>query len=105
MNMSHQQNERNEELQQELKLESEQQIGNMLETNNSEAMSTKFKIQSVEFTEDASQPSSNEIEAPATKIQDFLKKANNDLEACLATGTVKLQQAIDDFKKDIPEKV
>ena len=26
------------------------------------------------------------------------------MEACLATGMVKLQQAIDDFKKDITEK-
>ena len=102
MNMSHEQNERNEELQQELKLESEQQSNNV-ETKNSEAMSTKLEMQSVEFTDDASQPSSNEIEALTTKIQ-FLKEANNDLEACLATGMVKLQQAIDDFKKDITEK-
>ena len=162
MNMSHEQNERNEELQQELKLESEQQSSNALETNNSEAMSTKLEIQSVEFTEDASQPctnkiealrtkiqelqqelklesehqssnvletnnsatmstklemqtneftedagppSSNEIQALTTKIQEFLKEANNHLEeACLATGMVKLQQAIDDYKKEITEK-
>ena len=96
LSMSHKQNERNEKLQQELKLESKQQSSNVLEINNSEAMSTKSEMQSVEFTEDASQPSSNKIETLATKNQDFL----NDLEACM----VKLQQAIDDFKKDIREK-
>ena len=104
MNMSHQQNEINEELQQELKLDSEQQRSNVLETNNLEAMSTKLEMQSLEFTEDACQPSSNEIETITTKIPEFLKEANNDLEACLAIGMVKLQQAIDDFKKDITEK-
>ena len=36
MIVSHQQNEKNEELQQELKLESEQQSSNVLETNNLE---------------------------------------------------------------------
>ena len=105
MNMSHKQNERNEELQQELKLESEHQSSNVLETNNSATMSTKLEMQTNEFTEDAGPPSSNEIQALTTKIQEFLKEANNHLEeACLATGMVKLQQAIDDFKKDITEK-
>ena len=59
-------------------------------------MSTKLEMQSIEFTEDPSQPSLNEIETLTTEIQE----ANNDLEACM----VKLQQAIDDFKKDITEK-
>ena len=71
MNNSHQQNERNEELQQELKLESEKQSSNVLETNNSEAMSTKLEMQSVECTKDASQPSP--IEALTTKIQELIE--------------------------------
>jgi hypothetical protein len=90
MNMSRQQNEKNEELQQELKLESEQQSSNVLETKNSEAMSTKLEMRSVETKK--------------SEIQEFSKETKNDLEACLATGMVKLQQAIDDFKKDITEK-
>ena len=78
MNMWHEQNKRNEELQQELKLESEQQSNNELETNHSEAaINTELKTQCVEFIEDASQPSSNEIEALTTIIQEFLKEANN----------------------------
>ena len=94
-----------QELQQELKFESEQHCSNVLETNNSEAMGTKWEMQSIEFIEDASQHSSYEIEVLTTKIQEFLKEANNHLEeACLATGMVKLQQAIDDYKKEITEK-
>ena len=93
-----------QELQQELKFESEQHCSNVLETNNSEAMGTKWEMQSIEFIEDASQHSSYEIEVLTTKIQEFLKEANNDLEACLATGMVKLQLGIDEFKKEITEK-
>ena len=104
MNVLHQQNEKNEELQQELKLDSEQQSSNVLENKNPEAMSTKLEMRSFEITEDTSQHNSNEMKIETTKIQESSKETNNDLEDCLATGMVKLQQEIDDFKKDITEK-
>ena len=69
MNLSHQQNEKTEELQKEFKLESEQQSSNVFEANNSEPISIQIGI--VEFTEGASQPSLNKIETQTTKIQEF----------------------------------
>ena len=59
----------------------------MFEANNSESISIQIGI--VEFTEGASQPSLNKIETRTTTLQ---------------TVIVKLQQAIDAFKKDITEK-
>ena len=53
----------------------------------SESISIQIGI--VEFTEGASQPSLNKIETRTTTLQ---------------TVIVKLQQAIDAFKKDITEK-
>ena len=138
---SHQKTERYEELQKELKLESEEQSSNELETNSSEDMTTKLKMYSIKSNENGGQPTSNkiEIETLTTRIQEF-KEANNDLETrfgevktetteeitksineaeCfkklldakiedmddrLWLGMVKLQQAIDDFKKGITEK-
>ena len=132
---SHQKTERYEELQKELKLESEEQSSNELETNSSEDMTTKLKMYSIKSNENGGQPTSNKIE-----IETQTQEANNDLETrfgevktetteeitksineaeCfkklldakiedmddrLWLGMVKLQQAIDDFKKGITEK-
>ena len=75
----------------------------MLETINSESISIKLERQSVEFIGGASKPNSSEIENLTTKIRE-IQESHNDLETCLAevkTGMVKkIQQAIDDFKKD-----
>ena len=83
IDVSHQQTDRNEELQKELKPESEQQSSNELETNTSEAMSTKLQMYSIKSIEDARQSTSNEIGTLATRFQEF-KEANNDLETSLA---------------------